>query len=715
MATMRSVCGGAIAIAGLGAAVVPVGVSGASWAKDAAPPSSIQSTEESTPASRPASAADSFFGLDELSADLGLDAEYQRRQVITDGSGRRPFRFRQLNEQWRFEESVGVRGRGNLFGERVMRFDVGGRWGISQEGFFERRPGRDLRARPDGDVLEYDLHLDILPNGKISGALFGSQLDDRIPRRFLPSINRRRERYGGGVFFNDRTLPMRLTWEHVFDRLRSGSDGLLDDEDLLRETLQYEATWQPSEYHSLRFAYEYDQRREQYSGLDTRFNTVRNDLTLDHTLRFGSEHRHSLETLLRFQDETGDLARDTIEAAPRLRLRLSDALSLTLQGQYLRESFQQLLVEQYRGDVGLTHQWGDTLTGTISLYGLRQNTHERGRGPGGGADTIEWGTIANAAFNRDNALGRFSANVSYTHTRIRTADGRRAGIVIAEAVTFRDPRPVYLAQTDINRLSIVVTDPQRSRLFLEGRDYFVVQLGHYTAIERVRTGRIADRETVSVSYTHRTFDSFEISRDRIDVRIQQDFKFGLTPYYAGSIQDEDLDRSRFQTFRARNVNRHRIGATYRKPRWSIGLEYEFNDDAIDPFEAFHLNGDVMLLDRARQQLNSHLTLSRFLFDGSDGLREHDTTLLDLGMSYRYLLSRDLELNAAADYRYEDDSLFGRTKGVDLTGSLAYKIGLFSALFEVEYDVLDLPASSDNNVSFWLKLRRNIPIVASRKR
>jgi len=690
-------------------------------AAEAEPPAPASAAEQAPPATQPAEpyAAEReaepagprrWLDLEQLSFDLGFDGRFENRQVISDPRRRGDFRFRQTNEEWRFRETVGLRTRGDLFDPRVLNFDVAARWGLEQQRLLEKRPGRDLEQQPTGDLLEYDLRLDILPAGKVSGFAFASQVEDRVPRRFLSSLDRTRERYGAGVVYNDRTLPMRLTWEHSFEQLSGAAFATLDDEDRRQDALRYEATWQPSEYHSLRLDYEHNRLREKYSGTGTRFDTTRNDFTLDHTLRFGAQHEHRMDTFARYQDESGDLARDIAEVTPRLRLQHSDAFSTTYSAQYLRESFQQLTTEQWRGDFGLRQQFGDSLTGSLDLYGLRQNLDEHGGGRGGGADTTEWGGNAGLSLSRENPLGRLSGNLTYSHTALRTANGRRSGIVIAEAVTFRDPQPTYLANRDIEPFSILVTDAGRARTYLPGRDYLVVQVGRNTSLARVRSGRIADGQTVLVSYTYRAFEGFELSRDRIDLRIQQDFKFGLTPYYAGSIQDEDIDRPKFRTFRARNVNRHRLGATYRRPRWSTGLEYEYNDDAIDPFEALHFNADFTLLDRARQQLAANGRLSRFLFDGSEDLRRRDTTLVDLGLTYRCLLGRDLHASAAAAYRFEDDSRFGRVHGIDVTGALEYRIGLFTASLEVEYDVLDLPDSNDETIAVWLKLRREIPVI-----
>jgi hypothetical protein len=542
----------------------------------------------------------------------------------------------------------------------------------------------------------------------VSANAYATRLDSRIPRAFQPSLDRTLEKYGAGLFVNDRVFPMRFTFEHVWDELTSRTRDLIDDEQRGRDTFRYEGTWQISERQSLRLEYQYDDRREQYSGGDTRFDTTRNYLTLNHVLRFGRDGRSSLETLARFQDETGELARDTVDASTRLRLQHGDSLSTNYAAQFLRESFQELTTRTWRGEAGVTHQLGETLVSSLQLYGLRQSAE-------GNADFSEGGGIANVSFSRDNPLGRFSANLSYNHVATDTDDGARRGIVIAESVTFRDPLPAYLAKDEIDLFSLVVTDVNRTRTYLPGRDFLAIPLGRYMALRRVPTGQIADRQTVLVSYTYRASRDYDISRDRIDLRLQQDFKFGLTPYYAASVQDEDIDESRHLRFRARNVNRHRVGATYRRKLWSAGLEYEFHDDTIDPYQAMHFNGDVVLWQNARNQLDGKATLSRFWFDGSDGLAPRNTTLLDLGASYRYMLARGFEVNAGAMYRYEDDSLYGLTRGVDLTGALEWKLGYFSLRFEAEYDVLDLPGSSDDGLAVWLKLKREIPLIARNTR
>jgi hypothetical protein len=372
--------------------------------------------------------------LDELSFDLGLESSYDRRVVSYDTRQFTRYRFHQTNRDFRLEETIGTRAAGALFDENVMLFDVGARWGMSQEWFRETRPGPDLRKSPHGDLLEYDLNFTLLPHGMVSANAYASRVDSRIPRAFQPSLDRTLERYGAGLFLNHRTFPMRLTFEHVWDDLDSRTDRLLDREERGRDTLAYEATWQISDRHSLRLDYQYDDRSERYSGGRTRFDTTRNYITLNHQLRFGLDGRSALETLARFQDETGDLARDIAEVSTQLRLQHTDSLSTNYRAQYLRESYQQLTTETWRGDIGLTHQLGDTLTSSLQLYGLRQSADEN-------ADFTEWGGVVSEYFSRDNKLGRFSANLSYNHAATDTEFGKRRGVVVYESLTFRDGVP----------------------------------------------------------------------------------------------------------------------------------------------------------------------------------------------------------------------------------------------------------------------------------
>jgi hypothetical protein len=691
--------GGAVGVAGW--------VVDAAFAQEAAGPPTTQSVSAETepaPSVAPENGRRAApMSLHELSLELGFEGAYDQRTVRTGTWGFPGGSTRQINKARRFEETLGLQASGNVGGEDVLQFDVGAEGGLSQEWYSELGFGPARRQHPHGDLLEYDLRMTALPRGKVSADGFAQKLDSRVPRMFLPSLDRDLERYGGDLLLNDATFPMRLSFEHLDETLTSRTGNLADDEKRGQDSFRYEGTWQASRNQSLRLEYEYVDRQEQYSGNCTQFNTRRNSLTLNHTWRFGQDDRSSWENLIRWQDETGNLGRDETELASRLRLQHTDKLATNYALQYLRDRFQSLETETRRAEAGVTYQFDPALTASWQGYGLDQRS-------GCSTDFCELGSLANLSYAKDNDLGRLSANLSYNRTDTQSRHGGQRGIVIAEAVTLIDPLSSFLAHTDVDIFSIVVADATRTRTYLPGRDYLPVRVGRYTALQRLPLGAIADRQTVLTSYTYDVRQDYRVSRDRVDLRVQQDLKMGLTPYYAASLQDEDITHDQFWCSRERDINRHRVGATYRRTRWSVGLEYEYNDDTIDPYQAVHGNGDVILFQSASHQLDGKATVSRFWFDGAADLSAHDTTLADLGMNYRSLLARDLEANAGATYRYEDDSLYGVTHGVDLTAAVDWRIGYFTLRFEAEYDLLHLPGSDDDSFGFWIKLKREIPVI-----
>ena len=45
----------------------------------------------------------------------------------------------------------------------------------------------------------------------------------------------------------------------------------------------------------------------------------------------------------------------------------------------------------------------------------------------------------------------------------------------------------------------------------------------------------------------------------------------------------------------------------------------------------------------------------------------------------------------------------------------WRLGYFSLRLEAEYNLLDLPDSREGDMSFWIKLKRDIPLIAKEGR
>ncbi len=641
--------------------------------------------------------------FDELYLEAGVDAEWRRRNTKSRIRSGFLAEYELDDRLRRFQEVLGVDGAGSIGGSSVLTFDFSLLGGASQEYYREQRPGPDLRQSPSGSLAQFNARASLFPAGKFSANVFASREEDRIPRLFLPSLDRDRERYAAELLYNDEVLPMRLMVEDLYERLDDPRPLSTDDQASQERQLRYEATWRASDDHQLRLDYEYSDRSDQYAGTRETYRRTRHYVTLNDLIRFGEQSRSRLDTTIRFQDESGDLTRDMFEVYPRLRLWHSDALSSDFGVQYLRQQFIDRELEMWRADAGVTYQYDDALTTSLGIYGLDQRVEE--------ADDLgEWGLLLTSQYSRENDYGRLIASVALNHAATRYEAERSSGFVLRESHTFQDPLPVTLTRADVRRASLVVTDLSGGQVYFVGRDFSVIQRGRYTSLFRARNGRIRDGESVLITYSYRTDQTVTLERNRVDARVQQDFSNGLSPYYALTYQDEDIDGSRFTSFLARRINRHRVGVTYKQPRFSAGAEYEFNDDSIDPYHAGHLNGDVTVWDAAPHTVTAGGRASYFHYTGTAILQSHDVFLSDLGLTWQAVFSPDFDATASATYRFENSNLYGRTEGLDLRAGLNRQIGQFSLALEVEYDQLNIRSSEDRNFAVWLRLRRGFPVI-----
>jgi hypothetical protein len=276
-------------------------------------------------------------------------------------------------------------------------------------------------------------------------------------------------------------------------------------------------------------------------------------------------------------------------------------------------------------------------------------------------------------------------------------------VQVRESGTFRDPLPIYLTQMYALTSSVIVTSPDRSRFYVLGRDYVVSQVRNRTAVHRLPTGLIADGDSVLINYSYRRVTRSRIDNQRVDVRVEQQFDMGLRPYYEFNLREQQIRQPIDFPFDEDNVARHRVGADYVRDRWSIGLEYEREDNSYDPFDAIHANGQWTVYRDVRLDTAVTANYSRFYFDSPDN---RDVDLLDLGWDTSWTINPRTSTSLLTAYRWENDSVDGVTHGVDLTATLAHRIGQTEIEMTAEYDLLEFDESSDDGFSFWLRVRRN---------
>ena len=645
-----------------------------------------------------------YLSLDHLDAYLEFKGEFTRTMVTSrDLTGARQKRT-QKNTDYGFEERVGLKLGGTVLDPGFITFAGDFSFALTQDRYEEKISGYGTRTDDDnGYLVHYDARVNFLQGKILSGSLYALRRDDRINRRFQPTLDEERTGFGTNWVFAHDKIPMELSYDYLeTDRTGNWYDG--DDEHYTESTFHWAADWLVSEHRKFSLSYEHGETKQEYQGLDDAFETTRDLVKLTHDWEFGSESQHSLRSFVRWQEESGDFARDLYESSQQLTLHHSDSLQTMYTYQHNRERYEELDIDTHRADFQLVHQMYSNLTTTVDVFGLYEDIEDD-------VETVQYGAAVDWQYNRRNRFGHLNANLAlaYDTEDISGDNGRR--IVLDESGTFRDPLSIILRNRNVVQATILVTDATNRRYLRPGVDYVVSRQGNVTRLLRLRTGQIADGDTVLIDYEYRTPADGKIDTMRVDFNVEQRFTFGLTPYYRWSYRNQENEGSTGFARWVDRTNHHRLGVNYEQERFSLGAEFEIFDDTVDPYDAVHVNGLLHVVRSPDHNLDLSSRFSRMCFE--DDSFGRDVTMVDVELDHRWRLTESLSTVERIAYRFEDDSVAGDTNSWDVTAGLEYIVGDFSGELTVEYDRLGLPESEEEDFGVYFRVRRDIPNVLAK--
>jgi hypothetical protein len=639
---------------------------------------------------------DRYFTLDRLDAYLELESQFDQTRVRSELGQRRGTRWSQTNRNVLIEERVGFNLAGSIIDPKIITYQADLSFALTQAHFSERGPTQDISDDDTGNLALYDVRFNILPGEALSGSVYAVRRDDRINRRFQPSLNERQTGLGTAWSYVGDDFSMHLTYDYL-ETDRTGNRDEFDNEHYTDSVLSYSLDWDLTKRNKLTATYEHANNKQEFQGLRTPFETTRDLIIVDDRINFGPDDKHEFWTRLRWQEESGDFARDIFEIGPQLTLHHSDNLQTIYRYQFNREKYEAFDISTHRADFQLVHQLYTNLTTTVDLFGLYEDIEDD-------VKTAQYGASVDWQYNRKNPFGHLFANLALAYDTEDVRGDNGARLVLNESGTFRGPLGIILRNRNVLPGSVVVTDTANRRIFLSGRDYVVVQQGEWTRIYRVATGNILDDETVLVDYQYDTPADGKLDTVRADFSLEQRFDNGLTPYYRLAYRNQEIDDSRGFSRIADRTDHHRIGLRYEKQRYTLGAEYEIFDDTVEPYDAFHLHGLYRFVQTANHSLDASVRFSRFFFEG--GFDRRNVSWLDVQLDHRWRLRQDLSTFQRFTYRWQDDNVRGTTNAWDVTAGLDYVIGDLTAELVVEYDRLDLPGSEEDDIGVYVRVRRD---------
>lgn len=635
------------------------------------------------------------FHLNFTDMYLGMEADFENNRV--DALRNNRYSKAQTNRDLLVNEYFGLRFDGDVIDPGLLNFQGGIEVGLLQSSFYESIGNYDRTENGGGFLLEYDFSLQALQSKPVSFSAYARRTNDRIPRRFLPTLHEYDTEFGGSVFVNTEPFTMEIGYAYT-DVDRKGNRRDIDDESLTSSRFFVDAKWAINEDQNLKFNYEHERDDYTYQGSAYNFNTERDEFRFEYDLAFGSQKQHRFDTYFRYNHETGNLARDEILFTPRLTLQHSDQFQTIYR--YSLYSYDQgaLHVDTNRWDFEAVWRPIDELRTSFDSYALFERIHED-------VDTTEWGLGVDVDYNRTTPWGELLVNGDVYFDQSRTTGDGGYRTVRDEAHRLGTIAPVFLKNLGVNANSIIVHDQRRTRVYVPGIDYTITVISGRAQVRRVLNGRIDENDVVYIDYEYVIPVNSNIDTVRADFLIEHPFDFGLTPYYYFESRFQNVDAARGSAYFRDNTDRQRMGLRYQADAWSVNGEYEIFDDTIEPYDAFHFTGQVSILRSVEHSLDFTGEFSRYYFESKEYRR--NVNWLDLSLADRLQLTNDLSMVTQAAYRWEDDSVDGETDAVDVSWGVQLVRGYFSLDVTVDYDLLSIIENDNDTLGVYVNLRRDL--------
>lgn len=654
----------------------------------------VATAEENAPVEEPEQKAGGFR-LRPVDLYLGMEMEYQQQRVRSTGA--QGPKLTNKNRDTRIEEYLGLLLEGDVVDPNLLAYRADLEFGLDHAWYREEYAGETDTDSDDGCLTRYDISFDLLQSKPVSFNLYARRHDQRIPRRFLSSLREEHTEIGASMLatYGRHTTEIGLNWEDID---REGNRRDADDESFDISRLYLDHKWDIADDQQLRLQYDHERTENVYQGSRYEFDNQRDEFRLEYTKAFGHENRHTFDLFARYNEEKGDYARDEAEITPRLILRHTDEFETRYRYSYYSFDQHKLEVDQHKFDVEALYQPTDRLQLSIDGFGLYERADDD-------VETHEYGSGLDISYRKPTSSGEWFANVAVSYERSKTTGDAGRRVVRSEPHQMKDVGPVFLNERHIKRNSIIAHNPARTRYYSPGLDYVVIEAGDRTIVDRVATGRIEENEVVHFDYEYVVPAETQIDTYRTDLLVEHAFDFGLTPYYAFEGRCEDVNEAPASLRERDYTYRHRIGSRYAKPRWETGIEYEYFDDSVLPYDAGHLTGRWLVLRSAAHSVDLSGQLSRYDYD--EEYQDRDVWWLDLDLTDRIRLTRELSMIGTAAYRWEDDSRDGITHGVDLECGLELIRGYLTVDLTVEYNLLSISDDRDQGFGVFLKIRRNL--------
>ena len=574
-----------------------------------------------------------------------------------------------------FEERLRLKTTGDVYHPDFLNYDVMVGAGLAQQNI----DSDEVSGWSTGELSEYQVSAQILRTKPYSGTVNASKTQDLIPRQFLSPLWADHQSESASVVLRPESWPMTFQYSNSATNQEGfqhfAPDFFSRDEQRFRYSVDHDFS-KLSHMH-----FDFDRTDATQETVGAVVDTDTNAYNFAHDFLFGPEEQHRLDSLFSYLDQGGSFEYQDLRLQERLKLQHTPNFLSKYDLQYDNLERDTLSNQQIRGQAGIEHHLFESLVTNADAFASQTAL-------GSDEDLFQYGGIFGLNYRKANPLGTLLSSYSASFTRSDQTGGAGKGVVVGEAHTATDVVPIELDRTNID-ISTVRVRTTSGLLFQPGDDYTISQQnGRVFLTTLVVGGAIPPNFTKGQDFLvdYEFFVDPERQEDtfRQNFTIRERFTNGISTYYGLRMQHQDITSTVAEVI-ADEYLAHTVGIDYTYNGLFLVGEYYIEDSTLIPTISKKLEG------RYRWMMGPATTASIGVGNQWLDFSEPDTRQVQLFETTAEIFSRltdNYSISSAVNYRHEDDTRFGTTKGFQIDSKLEYQYRQVTATIGAELSFLE---------------------------
>lgn len=591
-----------------------------------------------------------------------------------------------------FKERIRLKTEGDIYHPEFLFYSGALGLGLAQQTL-------DLDEESDWNnesLSDYSIFAQLLREKSYPTTFHASKSDDLIARQFLGFLRTERENRGASLSLKSKYCPMTFQYnasETIQDGLSSLARDFFQRDD---ERFKYSVAHNFGDLSHISYDFDRSEVSQRSLGALIETKTDRHNFLYD--LIFGSDKQHRFDFFANRVDQSGSFDFVNTQLEERLRLQHSSNFLTNYELRYTDSKRETYRNEETRGRVGFEHRLYESLVTTANIFTLKTDLDTQG-------DLKQDGGTLAFNYQKNNPWGTLLSTYTINLTESEQTGGSGTGVVINESHIATELIPVELNRINIDISTIRVKD-SIGLLFQEGEDYTITEKNGRVWLNIITVGgaippNFIEGQEFFVDYNFFIEPERQEDTLRQNFTIRERFNNGMSLYYAHRRQDEDVS-STVTEITPDEFTVNTIGVDYINKGLFLQAEYSKEDSTQIPSISKKLHG------RYSWPINkdtsaSLLVLNHWLdFDEPD---ERDVVLFKSGAEIFSRLTENWSISARADYRDEDDTRFGTTRGFQFNSELQYNFRQLSIFTGVEFNSLNRRNDEIDGSFLYFRLKR----------